>query len=183
MHQEPQQNNLQLSTKTMVWVALMTAITCVLAPFSFPLPFSPVPITLTNLAVTLSAYLLGAKHATLSIIIYLLLGSVGLPIFSNFEGGLGKLLGPTGGYLIGFIFIAFFTGFFAEKFDRKSLPTALGMIVGTIICYLLGTFWLSRQLDLTFLAALGVGVLPYIIGDIVKMALVIVIAPAVYRRI
>ena len=81
----------------------MTAVTCILGPLSLPLPFSPVPITLTNFAVFLSIYILGMKYGTISLLIYLALGTIGLPVFSSFSGGLGKLAGPTGGYLFGFV--------------------------------------------------------------------------------
>ena len=89
----------------MVWVALFTAITCILAPLSIPIPISPVPITLTNLVLFISLYILSWKEALISYILYLLLGICGLPVFSGFSGGIGKLAGPTGGYLAGFIFL------------------------------------------------------------------------------
>ena len=96
----------RLSTRKLVLIALMTAITCIFAPMAIPIPVSPVPISLTNLVIMISIYVLGFKDATISYIVYLLLGLVGLPVFSGFTGGLGKLAGPTGGYLIGFIFLA-----------------------------------------------------------------------------
>lgn len=82
---------------TMSIIAVMTAVTCVLAPMAIPLPFSPVPISLTNLVLYFSAYLLGWKRASVSYIVYMLIGMVGVPVFSGFAGGLGKLAGPTGG--------------------------------------------------------------------------------------
>lgn len=87
------------STYAMVVTALMAAVTCILAPLSVPI--GPVPISLTNFAIYLSLYLLDWKKGTLSYLIYLLLGLVGLPVFSGFTGGLAKLAGPTGGYIIG----------------------------------------------------------------------------------
>lgn len=98
-------------TKKITMIGLMTAVTCILGPLSLPLPFSPVPITLTNFAVFLSIYILGMKYGTISLLIYLALGTIGLPVFSSFSGGLGKLAGPTGGYLFGFIFLALIHGF------------------------------------------------------------------------
>ena len=91
-----------ITTKQLTLVGVMTAVTCILGPFSIPLPFSPVPISFTNLAVYLTVYVLGMKFGTISFITYLLLGAVGLPVFSAFTGGIGKLAGPTGGYLIGY---------------------------------------------------------------------------------
>ena len=92
------------TTKQMVLIGVVTAITCILAPMSVPLPITPVPISLTNLVLYVSVFLLGWKSATVSYIVYLLIGFAGLPVFSGFTGGLAKLAGPTGGYLIGMIF-------------------------------------------------------------------------------
>ena len=88
-------------TYAMVTTAFMAAVTCILAPLSIPI--GPVPISLTNLAIYLSLYLLNWKRGTISYCLYLLIGLAGLPVFSGFSGGIGKLAGPTGGYIIGFI--------------------------------------------------------------------------------
>ena len=127
-------DNQKIRTKQMVLIALMTAVTCVLGPLSIPLPFSPVPISLTNFAIFLAIFVLGMKSGTISFIIYLLLGAVGVPVFSSFRGGLQVLAGPTGGYLIGFIFLALIMGFALDHFDRKLVPTIIGMIIGMAVC-------------------------------------------------
>ena len=128
-------DNQKIRTKQMVLIALMTAVTCVLGPLSIPLPFSPVPISLTNFAIFLAIFVLGMKSGTISFIIYLLLGAVGVPVFSSFRGGFQVLAGPTGGYLIGFIFLALIMGFALDHFDRKLVPTIIGMIIGMAVCY------------------------------------------------
>ena len=97
-------------TKTMVMISLMAAVICILGPLSLAIPISPVPISLTNLAVYFTIYVLGTKKGTISYLIYLLIGLIGIPVFSGFTGGPAKLLGPTGGYLIGFIFMALLSG-------------------------------------------------------------------------
>ncbi|WP_294400859.1 biotin transporter BioY [uncultured Clostridium sp.] len=158
-----------LTTKNMAIIALMTAVTCIVAPFSIPLPFTPVPISLTNLVIYISCCVLGAKNGTISFLLYLLIGLIGLPVFSGFTGGLTKLAGPTGGYLIGFIFCALFTGIFVEKFEDKIYMYPVGMIIGTIICYGFGTAWLAFQMNLRFVQALFMGVIPYLIGDTLKI--------------
>ena len=135
-----------MSTAQMTVTALMTAITCILAPMALPIPISPVPISLTNLVIFFMAYILGMKFSVASYVLYLLLGTVGLPVFSGFSGGVGKLLGPTGGYLIGFIFLAAIAGFFVEKFPAKIYMHVVGMIIGMAICYIFGTAWLAGQL-------------------------------------
>ena len=91
------------------------------------------------------AYILGMKLSVASYVLYLLLGTVGLPVFSGFTGGVGKLLGPTGGYLIGFIFLAAIAGFFVEKFPAKIYMHVVGMIIGMAICYIFGTAWLAGR--------------------------------------
>lgn len=155
-------------TKKITMIGLMTAVTCILGPLSLPLPFSPVPITLTNFAVFLSIYILGMKYGTISLLIYLALGTIGLPVFSSFSGGLGKLAGPTGGYLFGFIFLALIHGFFMLRFHKKTFASIIGMTLGMIACYLFGTIWLALHMSLTFKAALMIGVIPYLPGDAVK---------------
>lgn len=165
------------TTKHLTLIGLMTAVTCILGPFSIPLPFSPVPISFTNLAVYLTVFVLGMKSGTISYIIYLLLGAAGLPVFSSFTGGLGKLAGPTGGYLIGFLFLALIAGFFIDHYPNKRSFAFAGMIAGTLVCYLFGTAWLSFQMNLSFKAGLAAGVLPYLPGDIVKIMIASLIGP------
>ena len=106
------------TTFQMTLIAVMAAITCILGPLSIPIPISPVPISLTNLAIYLTVCLLGWKFGTISYLIYLLIGIAGLPVFSGFSSGFAKLLGPTGGYLIGFIPMAIICGFAFEKFSN-----------------------------------------------------------------
>lgn len=171
------------STYQLTLIGIMTAITCILGPLSIPIPFSPVPITFTNLAIYLTAFILGWKKATISYFIYLLLGLVGLPVFSNFSGGPGKLLGPTGGYLIGFILMAFISGFFIETFYGNVTMYILGLILATAAAYLLGTAWLAYQMDLTFYQALMTGVIPYLLGDGIKIAIALIAGPMIRKRL
>ena len=158
-----------IKTKDMIAISLMTSVLCVIAPFSIPLPFTPVPISLTNLAIYISSCILGSKKGTISVLLYLLIGAFGLPVFSGFSGGFTKLAGPTGGYLIGFIVCAIFTGIFVEKFEDNIYMYPVGMIIGTIACYGLGTVWLAFQLKIGYSQALLIGVIPYIIGDGLKI--------------
>lgn len=170
----------KIKTKQMVLIALMTAVTCVLGPLSIPLPFSPVPISLTNFAIFLAIFVLGMKNGTISFIIYLLLGAVGVPVFSSFRGGLQVLAGPTGGYLIGFIFLALIMGFALDHFDRKLVPTIIGMIIGMVVCYAFGTVWLAKLLSLSFKEGLMMGVIPYLPGDAAKIIIAAIVGPKLY---
>ena len=173
-------DNQKIRTKQMVLIALMTAVTCVLGPLSIPLPFSPVPISLTNFAIFLAIFILGMKSGTISFIIYLLLGAVGVPVFSSFRGGFQVLAGPTGGYLIGFIFLALIMGFALDHFDRKLVPTIIGMIIGMVVCYAFGTVWLAKLLSLSFKEGLMMGVIPYLPGDAAKIIIAAIVGPKLY---
>lgn len=149
--------------------ALMAALMCILGPNSIPI--GPVPVSLTNLVIYLAVYLLGTKGSTISYIVYLFLGMVGLPVFSGYEGGFGKLAGPTGGYLIGFILMAIVCGIFMEKSHANVWITSLGMVLGTIVAYLFGTVWFIHQLDYTWGQALAVCVWPFIPFDLIKIVI------------
>lgn len=173
-------DNQKIRTKQMVLIALMTAVTCVLGPLSIPLPFSPVPISLTNFAIFLAIFVLGMKSGTISFIIYLLLGAVGVPVFSSFRGGFQVLAGATGGYLIGFIFLALIMGFALDHFDRKLVPTIIGMIIGMAVCYAFGTVWLAKLLSLSFKEGLMMGVIPYLPGDAAKIIIAAIVGPKLY---
>ncbi|WFR56958.1 biotin transporter BioY [Anaerocolumna sp. AGMB13025] len=176
-------NTKKITTKELTLIGLMTAITCILGPLSIPLPFSVVPITFTNLAIYFTVFLLGWKKGTISYLIYLLIGFVGVPVFSGFSGGPGKLMGPTGGYLIGFILLAVISGLFIEKFKGKLYMYTLGMVLGLLTTYLLGTAWLSFQLELSFQQGLLMGVIPYIPGDILKIAAALLLGPVLRKHI
>ena len=155
----------RLSTRKLVLIALMTAITCIFAPMAIPIPVSPVPISLTNLVIMISIYVLG------------------FPVFSGFTGGLGKLAGPTGGYLIGFIFLALIAGLFVDKFPKSRILAVVGMLIGMAITYIFGTEWLAIQLKMSFVAALSVGVIPYLAGDAVKIIIAIIVGPVLRSRL
>lgn len=172
-----------IQTKTISLVGLMTALICVLGPLSIPLPFSPVPISLTNLAIYFTIYVIGMKRGTLSYLIYLLIGFVGIPVFSSFTGGAGKLLGPTGGYLIGFIFMALICGFFVDKWTTKLYLHFIGMVLGTAVCYLFGTVWLAYQAGMSFQAALAAGVIPFLPGDLAKIIIAMLLGPQVSKKL
>ena len=150
-------------------IGVMTAVICILAPFS--LPIGPVPISFTNLAIYIALYVLGMKRGTISYLIYLLIGLVGVPVFSGFTGGPQKLFGPTGGYLIGFILMAIICGIFMEKSHANVWITSLGMVLGTIVAYLFGTVWFIHQLDYTWGQALAVCVWPFIPFDLIKIVI------------
>ena len=131
----------KVNVKDMTVIALVTAVICIIAPFSIPIAISPIPITLALFALFLAGIILGKWKGVVCTVIYLLLGMVGLPVFNGFSGGVQKLVGPTGGYLIGYLFLVFFTGLFVEKFPNKIPMYFVGGIIGIIVCYAFGTVW------------------------------------------
>lgn len=161
-------------TVQMAEIALMSAVLCIVSPFSVPVPMSPVPFSLSLLAVYLTAVILGAKQSAVCVLIYLLLGMVGLPVFSGFSGGIGVLFGPTGGYLAGYLPCALITGWVtnAKKGNGSFLQNIGAMTVGTGACYFLGTIWFLAVMDGSYsiAQALLVCVVPYLIFDMIKIA-------------
>lgn len=162
---------------------LMTAVICILGPLSLQIPVSPVPISLGFLAIYFVVSVLGLKLGTLSVVIYILLGLAGLPVFTGFTGGPGKLFGPTGGYIIGYLFMAPICGFFIDKWGEKLLLSFAGMILGSAVCYLFGTVWLAYQGSYTFPQALAAGVLPFIPADLIKMVVAVIVGRQLRRRL
>jgi len=174
-------SNSNANIRFITTTALMTAVICILAPLSIPI--GPVPISLTNLAIYFTMYILDTKRGTIAYLIYLLLGLAGLPIFSNFTGGPQKLFGPTGGYLIGFIPMALITGLVVDRFYKKRILCIAVMEASTWICYLFGSAWLMVSMKITFKAALMAGVIPFIIEDFIKMALAGIFGPVLRDRL
>ncbi|MGN1383161.1 MAG: biotin transporter BioY [Eubacterium sp.] len=167
--------------KDMTFIAVMTAVICIMGPLSIPI--GPVPVSLTNLALYITIYVLGTKRSVIACGLYLLIGLVGLPVFSGFTGGPQKLLGPTGGYLIGFIFMTLVAGLIVDRFYEKRIISFLGMFIATWIPYMMGTFWLAYSAHMKFATAFAAGVLPFIIEDMVKMAVAAVGGPVLKSRL
>ena len=172
----------KLKTHELTAMGLMTSIICILSPISVPLP-GMVPISLATLALCLCTYLIGGKRTFLCYAVYLTLGSVGIPVFSGFTGGLSRLVGPTGGYFIGYFAIIICEGAFLSRFPDSKALHILGMALGTVICYLFGTAWLCLIQNIDFVSGLFAGVLPFIPGDAAKIAAVSAIAPVMRRRL
>jgi biotin transport system substrate-specific component len=172
----------QTSLRGMVYASLFGALTAVGAYIIIPLP--PVPITLQTLFMGLAGALLGGRLAALSQIVYLLLGIIGLPVFAGGKAGFGILFGPTGGYLIGFVAAAFVIGKLASLRERSGFAwLCLSLVAGTAVLYALGVLQLSLVARLAPVKALAVGVLPFLPGDAVKIALTAIIALKLRERL
>lgn len=176
-------NKSKQNTRQMTLIGLTTAIICLFAPFSIVLPFSPVPFSLGTLAIYFSAMVLGMKRSFYSTILYLLLGFAGLPVFTGFTGGVAKILGPTGGYMLGYLFIALICGYFSDRWSNHVPLILTGMFIGTVACYTFGTIWLAVQSQLDFLTAFSAGVLPFLPGDFVKISAAVAIGKPIKKRL
>ena len=170
------------SVQKMAIIALMTAVLCILAPISIPVFISPVPISLGVLAVYLTAYVLSPLDATISVIIFILLGTFGLPVFSGYSGGLSKLVGPTGGYIIGFLFTVYISSLFIHM-KKGIIFDVIGMITGLVLCYILGTIWFSYQQGKGFIASLLLCVVPFLIGDAIKIIVAVILGTQLNKRL
>lgn len=172
-----------ITTRNLVITALMAAFMCILGPLSLPLPFTPVPISLTNFAIYLAAFVLSWKYCTLSYIVYMLIGMIGLPVFSNFGSGLDKIVGPTGGYLIGFVFTALICSLINEKFAGKIYMYVIGMAAGLTMAYAFGTLWFMYQQGMGLKQSLVLCVIPFLIGDAVKIVVATMIGPVLRKAV
>lgn len=164
--------------KSYILIALFSALICVSSFICIP---APVPFTLQTLAIFCSLTILGGKKGLLSIILYIFSGIIGLPVFSGFSGGLGHLLGATGGYISGFILTALLYRIITKLFGSSAKAKAVGLILGLTACYLFGTLWytivyVENTSPQSFLSALTVCVVPFIVPDAIKIAVAILIS-------
>jgi biotin transport system substrate-specific component len=165
----------KITVRQIVLYGLFAAFTAVLSQIAFTIPFTPIPISLGMLGVMLAGVLAGAKYkygGFISTLVYILLGTVGLPVFANFKSGIGTLLGPTGGYILGYLLIALVYGFFYS--DNKTgkryiIQNIIVLISGVLLCYTCGTLWFMLSTHTGLYRALALCVIPYLIGDALKI--------------
>ena len=169
------------TTQNMTLIALMTALMCVLGPISIPI--GPVPITPVLIVMFLTVYILGTKRAAIATLIYILIGLVGVPVFSSFSAGPSKLFGPTGGYIVAYIPMVLIAGFLISRCRGKVILEFLSMVVSLAFLYLMGTVWLMVLSGMTFMAALAAGVLPFIVIDLCKIVVALFLGKALKRRL
>ena len=163
-----------IQVKRMVHAALMAALTA--AGAYIAIPIGPVPIVLQNLFVMLAGLLLGGRWGLISIGVYLLAGAVGMPVFAGGTGGIGKFVGPTGGYLIGFAAAAYLIGVIAERGGGRVIVDVAAMVAGTAVIYAFGVTWLKVVTGMSFTKAVAAGMLPFLIGDVLKIAATVPVA-------
>ena len=160
--------------RMMVYASLFAALTA--AGAYIAIPIGPVPIVLQNLFVLMAGLMLGSKWGLASVGIYLLAGVCGLPVFAGGMGGIGRLFGPTGGYLLGFLPAVFVIGWLTEKMPFKTIWHAAALALGCLIVYACGVPWLKMVTGMPFSKALALGMYPFLIGDVLKIAAAIAIA-------
>ena len=172
-----------MTVKDMTLTAVIAALLCIAGPLS--VAAGPVPLSLATFAVYLAGAILGKKWGTAAVGLYLLIGIIGVPVFSGFSGGFQKLAGVTGGYLVGYLPCAFLTGLGAERAKNEGRKWVLPamMVLGTVILYGIGTAWFMIQTGNALGAALGLCVLPFLPGDAAKIAAASILAPIVGKAI
>lgn len=172
-------------TYDIVYSALFAVLIAVCSWISIP---AAVPFTLQTLGVFLAVSVLGGKRGTLSVLVYVLLGAVGIPVFSGFRGGIGVLFGNTGGYIIGFLLSALVMWGIETWFGRGKLVRLISMLAGLAICYVFGTIWFMvlyarENGPVALTVVLGWCVIPFIIPDLIKIAIVYLIGPKIRKSV
>jgi biotin transport system substrate-specific component len=163
-------------------VVLGAGLVAASAQVSLPLPFTPVPITGQTFAVVLVGGSLGAVRGTSSLILYLLAGMAGAPIYADGTHGWEVVSGATGGYLVGFVLAAALTGWLAEqRWDRRFSSSVAAMLTGNVVIYLVGLPWLAAVLDTGLEKTLEFGLYPFVPGDILKLYLAGALLPSAWR--
>ena len=155
-----------------ICIGVFTAIIAVMSQISIP---TAIPFTLQTLAVFLTGALLGGKRGTMSVIVYLLIALTGVPVLANFSGGIDKVIGITGGYLVGFVFITLIVGFATDKFGKSIPVLILSMISGLAVCYLFGTLWFCLLTKTNLFDSVMLCVVPYLLFDAIKIAVAVLL--------
>ena len=155
-------------TKKLVYTALMAGLLCICSPITVTI--GAIPLSLSSFAVYICAVLLGTCMGSVAVGVFVSLGAVGLPVFSGFVGGFSVIAGPTGGYIIGYIPCTFIVAYTVRAFGKKNWAYPLGMMLGTAVLYTIGTLWYSFVTSADPFTALCVCVLPFVLGDALKIA-------------
>ncbi|MCI5511384.1 MAG: biotin transporter BioY [Eubacterium sp.] len=164
-------------TYDLVYVALFAVLIAICAWISVP---TTVPFTLQTFGIFLTVGLLGGKRGSMAVLVYILLGAAGIPVFSGFTGGIGRLFGSTGGYIVGFLASALVMWALEKVMGRKTWALAIQMVLGLIVCYAIGTVWFMVVYSGTsgavgLMTVLGWCVIPFIIPDLIKIAMALVL--------
>lgn len=181
----PSKTGFKLTTLDLVYISLFSVLIAICAWIAIP---STVPFTLQTFGVMCTLGLLGGKRGTLAVLVYLLLGAVGIPVFSNFRGGIGMLVGSTGGYLLGFLFSALLYWLLTSLFGNRFFIRVVSMVLGLVVLYAFGTAWFVVVYSQTvkaidFQTAISLCVLPFLIPEAIKTALAIFMVRVIPTRV
>jgi biotin transport system substrate-specific component len=161
-----------------------TGFVALAAQVKINLSFTPVPITGQTFAVVLVGASLGALLGLASLGLYLFVGALGAPIYADGQHGWDVLTGPTGGYIVGFVFAAFLTGYLAQqRWDRRFSSAVAAMLTGNVVIYLFGLPWLAAKIDTGFEDTLEAGLYPFVVGDLLKLYLAGALLPGAWRLV
>jgi biotin transport system substrate-specific component len=160
--------NIAYDLRMTVYASLMAAL--IAAGAFISIPIGPVPLVMQNFFVLLSGVLLGKKWGTAGVGVYLLAGILGLPVFAGGTGGIGRIVGPTGGYLLGYLPAVFVTGLISEAGAKIKWMELPAMAAGMVVVYAIGVPWLKMVTGLTLDKALALGLYPFLLGDALKIA-------------
>lgn len=174
---------LNLSVKEITLVGLATAIMGIFSQLALPIPFTTVPLTLQTFGLVIISVVLGKKIGTLSILIWALLGTIGIPVFSGFSSGLGVLVGPNGGYIIGFIFMSFIIGYTSTSTNKNNILLFVGVYLGQAVQYTFGVIQLKIVLGLSLPNALLAGLYPFILKDIIMITVAVTLALSIKKSL
>lgn len=170
-----------LSIRELVLVGLCAALMACFSQLAIPIPFTAVPLTLQAFGVVIIAIILEAKLATLAMTTYVLVGAIGMPVFANFSGGFGAIVGPTGGYIFGFIIMAFIIGWASKR--SKTYSVWLGTYIGLGVEYVLGVLQLKVVLNMSMKDAVIAGMAPFILKDLIMVGVGIIVALQIKKRV
>lgn len=176
------------SVKEITLIAMFTSIIAVCSWISIPMPMPFVPFTMQTFAIFLTIALLGMKNGTVSVILYILLGVMGVPVFAGFKSGISALMGQTGGYIMGFVLTAVVAGLIIGRFGNKIPVMAIAMVLGSVVCYAFGTAWFmvvyaNANGPIGLMTALSWCVFPFIVPDLVKISLAILVTKRIEKYV
>jgi biotin transport system substrate-specific component len=173
-----------MKTKNLAVTALFTALAIVFSQLILPLPFTPIPISLSLFPVFLAGTILPKRYAAYSQLVYLLLGAVGLPVFAGFKGGMGIVFGPTGGFLLAYPIMAFLTAWMIALFHRKTIVSYIIAILAALaVCYLCGSLWYVFVGHVSLVKSISATIIPFLAFDCIKVGICAVLAVSINKAL